>query len=456
MTTLLPFQYEGARSIHRFGGVALLADEMGLGKTLQALYYCWKMKRLRPVVVVCPASLKINWMREAMQHLGLASEILHGRKPAKNPWREHAPILIVNYDILAWWKDYLVGLSPQVIIWDEAHYIQSREAKRYKALKALIEEARIPHRIAISGTPLTNRPKELWTTLHLLHPEVFPSFITFGFEYCKPCLIRGRWEFEGARNLNKLHALLGELCMIRRLKKDVAQQLPAKVRRVIPLELEGPAWKEYCYASEHFIAWIRRTHPARLHKVKKAPHLARIGYLLRLTQKLKRFMVREWIENFHASSDEKLMVFSTSTKVLHWLQVQFPDSVIINGEVTGQHRQHAVDLFNRSPRVRNAFCDPKAAGVGLNMVSSSNVLYYDFPWAPGTVKQGEDRVHRLGQTKTCTTWFLPVRGTVEEKLCDLLHSKQGILDEVLDGKEVSTDFDIFQELLRATKPGLLS
>lgn len=444
---------EGALAIRAFRGRALLADEMGLGKSLQALFYSYKCKSARPIVIICPASLKYNWQREASMHLDMASEVLSGTRPPRSTWKNHAPILIINYEILESWLEYLIALSPQIVIWDEAHYVQNRLTIRFHSLRRLLFEANVPHRIAISGTPLTNRPAELWSTLHLLLPEEFASFVPFAFEFCKPKLVNGKWDYTGAKNLRKLHLMLRQLCMIRRTKAQVATQLPPKMRSIIPLELSPSSMREYTYASEHFLKWLRERHPAKVHRAKKNPHLTRVGYLLRLCAFMKRKMVLEWVSNFYEESEEKLVIFSGHRKMIRFLEKHFSrHCVVIDGSVTGKKRQWAVDRFNTDPKIRFAICNPKAAGVGLNMTSASNVLYCDFPWAPGVLKQGEDRIHRIGQKKRCFIWYLAVRDTLEEKLCKLLQKKQAILDEVMDGKEVSTDFDVFQELLRISKP----
>lgn len=452
MTPLKDFQLVGAKLIRAFDGCALLADEMGLGKSIQVLYWCFKMRRTRPVIIVCPASLKWNWEREAMHHLGMAAEVLNGRKPPKRGHFRvnHLPILIINYEILDAWIDYLVALKPKVLIFDEAHYIQNRLSLRFKALKRLVDEAQIPYRIALTGTPLTNRPAELWTTLNVLRPEVYVSFVEFCWKYTTPKMVRGKWEFLGARNTAELHAELKMICMIRRLKKDVAKELPEKIREIVVLDL--PNRKEYDYAVENFLQWVREEFGAsRAIKAGKQERLTKVGYLLRLVVKLKRHMVLEWIENFLAESDEKLVFFSMHSKMIHWLYSHFEESaVIIDGTVTGRSRQEAVDAFQTNRHTRLSLCNPRAAGVGITMHAASNVCYGDFPWTPGTLKQGEDRVHRIGQTKQCYIWFLAARLTIEEKLCNLLGGKQEILDQVLDGLESGNDFNLFSELLSTT------
>lgn len=451
MTPLRGYQLAGARAIRYFGGRALLADEMGLGKSIQALFYCHKLPQRRPVLIVCPAALKWNWQREASTHMGMSSEILHGRRPygsARLMAQAH-PILIINYQILKYWAPFLVRLGIEIVIFDESHHVQNRKSQCYKALRDICEGANIRYRVALSGTPLTNRPAELWTTLHLLRPDVFYSFSKFAFDHCVPKMVHGQWTYKGAINLPALHAQLKQTCMIRRLKEDVLKELPKKFRKVIPVELSRVGRAEYEYARESFIDWLHAISPEKAWRAQRAQAVVQVGYLLRLVAKLKRFHIKEWIESFLQESDEKLVVFTCHTKLINWLCKHFPTICVrIDGKVTGKARQDAVDLFQSSPIKRLAFCNPKAAGVGLNLTKASHVLYCDFPWTPGTLKQGEDRIHRFGQLKKCFIWFLVAINTIEDRLMQLLIKKQDILDQVLDGRGDGKDFDLFKQLLR--------
>lgn len=449
MTTLRPYQLAGARAIHDFGGRCLIGDEMGLGKTLQSLYYLHRLPRQRPAVIVCPAGLKWNWQYEATHHLGMATEILHGQRPYQigvNGVAAHS-VLIINYQILKYWRQALIALQPKVLIMDECHYLSNRSAQCFKAMREICEAANIPHRIALSGTPLTNRPAELWTTLHLLRPEQFPSFSRFGFRWCRPRMIRGEWKFVGAQDLLELHGVLKESVMIRRRKAEVLPELPPKIRTIIPFRLGRAERSEYEYARGEFLQWLYQISPARAYRAARNEAITKVGYLLRLVAKLKRFTVQEWLEDFTAESEEKVVVFSCHTKLIDWLCVRFPHHVRLDGKVTGVHRQHAVERFQRDDTIRYAFAHPKAGGVGINLTAATHVLYTDLPWTPGVLQQGEDRTHRLGQGKQVAVWFLIALDTIEDRLMQLLTDKQNILDQVLDGKTGGQDFDLFKRLL---------
>ena len=195
-----PFQRIGARWIKKFNGRALLADEPGLGKTVQCILYIrWYLEQ-GPIVVVCPATIKEHWRRHIVRYLGdLNPKVLEGRVPMPRGLKvDPDRVYIINYDILGKtndpdsWVNYLKGISPKLVILDENHLIKSRTAQRTKACRHLCQD--VPQVIAVSGTPLTNRPAELWTTLNIVRPDVFDSFWSFGARYAGPRKTPWGWQ----------------------------------------------------------------------------------------------------------------------------------------------------------------------------------------------------------------------------------------------------------------------
>lgn len=418
---------------------------MGLGKSLQALFYCWKKRRF-PVLVICPASLKYNWEREAATHLSLMSEVLSGRRVSRlKPLTTH-PVVIVNYEILEAWLPYIQRLDIQCVLVDEAHYIKNRESQRYQLVRELCRDIR--HVIGISGTPLTNRPVELWPILSILLPEIYTGFLEFAFFYSKPVRRPWGWQYTGARNLDQLHADLVRQCMIRRLKKDVLHELPDKVRRVVPLEL--PNRKEYVKAKENFLEWLQQEHGSiRARSAKKAEALVKLGYLLRLCARLKVDLVLDWIDNYLEGTEEKLVLFTMHRRMVELLHERYKKlSVVLDGSTKPKDRQVAVDRFQHDRRVRLFIGNIRAAGVGITLTKAPTCVFTDLPWTPGDLTQGEDRIHRIGQMKTATIYYLVAVNTVEEKLCKLLRDKQEVLANILDGKDNGDDLDIFAELIK--------
>jgi SWI/SNF-related matrix-associated actin-dependent regulator 1 of chromatin subfamily A len=448
MTKLKPFQKEGVRRIYELRGRALLADEMGLGKTIQTLDWIRRIPKHRPVVVVCPSSVKYSWQSEAMAHFGIHADVIEGQcKDPKQPLPSE--IVIINYDILPSWLKVLQRAKPQVVAIDEAHYIMNLSARRTRAVHALAKKAKSV--IATSGTPMTNRPIELWSVLKAVNPNIFPSRQEFAWRYCRPRYTPWGWKYDGASNTEELHRLLRKKVMIRRLKKDVLTELPPVSQRAVPFQLDS--YKEYDEAQADFIKWLKKKNPTKAKKAAKSEALTKIGYLIRLCAKLKLQWTENWIRDFLHGSDEKLVALTMHRFVIDHLREVFRGQVLfIDGRVKGKERHNVVRAFQSNRKYRLMLGNWKAAGVGITLTAASNIAALDLPWTPGDLMQGRDRIHRIGQTKPCTLHYLVALQTIEQKLVKMLQKKTKILNAVLDGHApASRDVNIFDELLDEMK-----
>ena len=446
----IPYQYqiEGAQAMHDFGGRVLLADEMGLGKSLETLLYAQLHPKARPILIVCPASLKWNWAHEVTLHTNLRSEILEGTKPGKEGLLKTCPILIINYDILGAWLFFLLELQPQLLILDEVHYIKNRFSKRSKAVKILCKQ--IPHVLALSGTPLTNRPVELWPVLNCLRPDLYPSFMAYGQRYCGPRRVPwgSGWEFKGATHLGELHRSLLQKVMIRRRKADVLSQLPEKQRITVALAISDR--KQYDYAVQDFISWLAQYDPAKLSSAQRAERLVRMGYLKRLAGLLKLTFVMDWIDDFLEDSDGKLVLFALHKKVIRGLAKRYHNlCIVVDGSITGKERQLSVQKFQSNSATRLFIGNLKAAGVGLNLTAATTVAFAEMSWTPGEHVQAEDRCHRIGTKSAVSVYYLIGKDTVEEYLAKLIQEKHQSLNSVLDNGRVQHSLDIFDQLSKA-------
>lgn len=447
MTTKpFPYQREGAKRIVAFGR-AYLADQMGLGKSLQAILAAKKAKWF-PLVVVCPASLKWNWARECSHHFGLRSEVLAGTKPGKAILRGNCPVTIANYDILPWWLDYLRGLDPKCVVLDEAHYLQGRTTRRTKACQVLCHG--VEHIIALSGTPLTSRPAELWPTLNILRPDLFPNFWPFAMRFCKPRRTPWGWDLRGASHLGELHSLLTRELMIRRRKEDVLKDLPEQSRFVVPLEIARR--REYDAAVQDFRSWMRKKAPGKFAKAVRAEALTKVGYLKRLAAKLKLNAVLNWIDNFLQESEGKLVLFAVHKKIIAAVKGEYPGAVVVDGSTSQKRRKLHVDKFQNDAKCRLFVGNVRAAGVGLNLTAGTAVAFAELSWTPGEHTQAEKRIDRIGQKQKTSAYYLVGRGTIEEQLCSLIQRKQENLTAALDGGK-GEDLNIFDQLCQLLREG---
>ena len=444
---LYPYQKKGVDLITKFGGRALLADDMGLGKSFQALYWFKEAKLTGPAIVVCPAFLKANWQHEALTHVGLMSEILEGTKPP--PTSEglfsEAPIYIINYEILMYWLRWIKKRRPQLTILDESQYIKSPGAKRTKATMGLCRG--VPHVIALSGTPIENRPVEIWTTLNILSPERFRHWHRFVWRYCNPSRRPWGWDFSGSRREGELNDILKKTCMIRRRKSQVLKDLPRKSRYTVIMEIENR--KEYEKATNDFLQWLSGKDIVRAQRAVRAEAMVKAGYLKRLAAELKINSVVQWIENFLVSTEGKLVVFTSHKKIINILHTNFNDiSVKVDGSTKKNIRESEIKKFLNSKHTRLFFGNIRAAGIGINLIKSSTVAFAELDPTPGRLVQAEDRVHRIGQLHPVSIYYLIARDTIEERLCEILHRKQKTLDQILDGKSPQDpQGSVFNELI---------
>jgi SNF2 family DNA or RNA helicase len=439
--TLFPFQRHGLEFLERKNGRALIADEMGLGKTVQALAYLQLHPELRPAIIICPASLKLNWAKEAERWMSSPRcEIIGG----KNPYFLNGQIIIINYDVLYDWVDTLRAIQPKVIITDECHYYKSNTTRRTKAIKKLAKG--VPHFIALSGTPIINRPIEIYNAVNLIDPDALPTFWVYAQRYCGARHNGFGWDFSGATNQQELHNRLIQSVMIRRLKQDVLRDLPDKVRSFVPIELNNAS--EYAKAEQDFIRYLLEKKGIQAaQKAKGAETLVKIETLKQLAVEGKLQQAINWIRDF-LESGEKLVVFAVHKSTMDYLMKEFPKiSVKIDGSTTIPNRQKAVDMFQNDPNTQLFVGNIQAAGVGITLTKSSNVAFLELPWTPGALVQAEDRCHRIGQQDSVTIWFLLAAHTIEERIAHLLDSKRKVLDRVLDGVETEED-SLLSELIK--------
>lgn len=442
-----PFQRDSVTTIDEFDGRSLLSLDMGLGKTIISLRWLFEDKAARlPSVVVCPASVKFHWEREANQRAGLDVLVLEGRSN-NGCTKQHLKqfdVVVLNYDILQNWVRLLRQLRPKTVILDECQAIMNSGAIRTKTTKLLCKG--VPHLLALSGTPMMNRPIELYNTVNLLRPDVFRARRSFAYEYCKPRWTPWGWKFDGSSNAKKLNRILRTSCMIRYRKEDILTELPAKRRHLITLPLTSMT--EYEEARDNFIGWLLRLDSEKAQRAMRAESMTRLGYLLRLAAKLKLPYVVEWCQQFLDQTGEKLVVFGVHHEVLGELRQSLKaKSVLIDGSVTGSRRQQLVDQFQQDSKTRLFLGNLRAAGVGLTLTAASTVAFAELSYRPADLLQAEDRVHRIGQVNPVAEYYLVAHGTIEEKLCRVLQKKLEVISSIIDGRP-SRDFDVLRQVRR--------
>lgn len=427
--TLEPFQRAGvayALAERR----TFLADEQGLGKTVQALA-ALEADGAYPAVVVCPASVKLNWEREAARWLpGRSIAVVHGR--AADPAAERTDVVVLNYEILEAHVDRLTARRPRAVVFDESHYCKEPRAKR--TLAALRLAAGVDPdglRLALTGTPILNRPKELTSQLRLLgRLDDFGSGARLGR------------RFRGADSLERLHWNLRAHCYVRRTKAEVLPQLPAK--RVVTLPVELANESEYRLAERDVIAWLQtlpldlRTLEARVAAALRNERLVRLNHLRQLAGRGKLRAALGWIDDWLASG-EPLVVFADHVAVQRAVLERHPDAVHVLGADDARARDAAVRAFQEPGGPSLIVCSLRAASQGLTLTRASNVAFLELDWTPARHDQAEDRCHRIGQANAVTAWYLLAPDTIDETMAVLLDRKRGVIGAVTDGRAPGGD-----------------
>jgi len=471
--TYLPYQEKGIIYTDMLGGNSLIADEPGLGKTIQALGWVQLRKRL-PVLIITTASMKEKWAEEANKWTDVGdSYVLYGAKLKKVP---DVPIYIVNYDLLRYHVAFLQSKAFQTVIIDECHKIKNETAQRTKACMKIVRF--IPHHILLSGTPIEKAPAELYTSIKILKPQLFPSKYKYLHRYCNPKHNGFAWTFDGGTNTEELYELLCANLMIRRKKKDELKNLPEKTYTFIPLPLTNQ--KEYDLCEKDFLTYVRNQVEEELvqsissnlkeeyqrlitideeqleylKKVReeKASPLSQIEALKQLCVKGKMEAVIRWIEDF-LESGEKLIVFCEHIFVVDALMESFKKvAVKIDGSVHPKKRKDIVDRFQNDKKIR-LFIGNEAAQEGITLTAASNVAIVEFPWVPSDLDQRVDRAHRIGQKNAVMVWYLGTRNTIEEKIVRLLDRRRKLVNSVIEGKGTKSK-DLIGELIGLYTKGL--
>lgn len=411
-------------------------DQPGLGKTLQAIGTAFIAKSW-PVLVICPASLKINWQREWKKFTGKDAIILDDRN--KNNWYRYfemgcCDVFITNYESLKKFfvEDFAGGVTRSIrlkpeadlfkcIIIDESHRCKSSKTQQSKICYKLCQGKE--YRFLLTGTPSINGPKDLIQQLKIMgRLDDFGGYKSFETNF-----MQGPRE---ASNLEMLNWRLWNTCFFRREKAKVLDQLPDKMRQVVNMDITNR--KEYQDAERDLIGYLASYENADDEKLRKAER----GKVMVQMQKLRQIAARgkipaaiEFIQDI-MDSGEKLIVFAFLKEVVQELKNVFPSAVTIVGDNTNQERQEAVDRFQNDPKCNLIICNYKSAGVGLTLTASSRVAFIEFPWTFADCEQAEDRAHRIGQKDSVNCYYFLGRGTIDEDVWELIQTKKDIANDV--------------------------
>eukprot|EP00929_Paragymnodinium_shiwhaense_P087402 TRINITY_DN4758_c0_g4_i1.p1 TRINITY_DN4758_c0_g4~~TRINITY_DN4758_c0_g4_i1.p1 ORF type:complete len:1168 (+),score=190.77 TRINITY_DN4758_c0_g4_i1:154-3657(+) len=438
---VMPYQAQGlAFGLHR-GGRVLFGDEMGLGKTVQALLLSAMFQQEWPLLVVAPSSLRYVWRDQAAQWIphivGSDGSSVHVLASGKDRPPPSARMVVSTYDLLrrnSSLRSRSDGGNYLAIIVDESQNIKDPGTQRTKVVVAMCKAAR--RAILLSGTPAVNRAAELYTQMEALLPASMPSFAEYAERYCyREEKTFGKQRsvvtWNGVRRPEELNALLMASVMIRRLKKDVLQQLPAKRRMRVPLDPER--------LNPNIVKDISRRMKPLLQQGALTGGLApSLPELFKMTAEAKLNAVLDYVEHL-LQQTRKFLLFAHHHAMMDALEqklVQLGVALIrIDGATSPMHRAHLVKRFQEEANVRVALLSITAAGAGLTLTAAQTVVFAELYWVPGQMVQAEDRAHRIGQHDSVTVQYLIAGDTVDEIMFRSLEKKMRDTSLILDGHE---------------------
>eukprot|EP00759_Apiculatamorpha_spiralis_P016034 PhF_6_TR2243/c0_g1_i4/m.3822/K14440/SMARCAL1, HARP; SWI/SNF-related matrix-associated actin-dependent regulator of chromatin subfamily A-like protein 1 len=445
---LKPFQRKGLEFAVNRNGRVFLGDEMGLGKTIQAIAIASYYYRDWPLLVVCMSSLKHTWKSEFQKWLpALNPEKIH-LVQNRNPIPENVSVVIISFTMVHNCETQLMMRPFQTIIIDESHCLKDSRTKRTIAVTKISKPAK--HIMLLSGTPALARPIELFSQLNLILPDIVP-FKAFADRYCAPMNtgFGGRSNYNGHSHLAELQWLLHRTVLIRRLKKDVLKELPAKIRQEIQIEITD---KERKMMHKQINA-LKETGEGGGGKP-----LSKNGLeLFFMSSRAKAPAVCEYVSDL-MESGEKFLIFAHFTEMLNSIELVVKREcekdnrdwsyIRIDGHTPELGRHNMVETFRQNDNCRVAVLSVTAAGTGLTFTPCSVVVFAELHWTPSVLAQAEDRVHRIGQQDCCTAIYLLAEGTIDEVLWPKLQEKFQVCSEVLDLESRSLAMDSKSEFTR--------
>jgi SWI/SNF-related matrix-associated actin-dependent regulator 1 of chromatin subfamily A len=420
----------------------ILADDMGLGKTTSTIIAALETGA-KKILIICPASLKINWQREIQNYSDKSVYICEGKK-----FSTDEEFTIINYDILKNFYDIkdkdnsLISTSNfDLVILDEAHMISNPQAQRTKIINTFVKK--IERVWLLTGTPMTSRPINYYNILNIIESPVAANWMAYAIRYCQGYQFnagkRKVWNVQGASNLDELRERTSKQ-ILRRLKEDVLD-LPDKIITPIYLRLKS---KEYEDLMGEYFNWYEN----------KSEESSSLTVQFSKLMKVRKVIADEKINNTIEIAEniieqgKKVIIFTNFTETLQLLHNHFgKSSVYLDGSCSKVQRQFAVDQFQENDKINVFIGNLKAAGVGLTLTSAEVVIMNDLSFVPAEHAQAEDRAYRYGQKNNVLVYYPLFENTIEGAIYDILNRKKKIINTVMGDTPNDDMGDTLEEIL---------
>lgn len=450
----LPYQRAGIEYAVEQPGT-LIADPMGLGKTIQAIGVA-NATKARKILVIAPTSLCINWQKEMQEWLidkYLSIAVVDSKGAFLN-----ANVVIMSYNRAGSYSDRIRQIDWDMLIVDECHYIKGNSQRAYfivggKVKGKIHTPIQAKRKLMLTGTPILNKPSDIWNVAHYLAPEIFHDQYAFWQRYCGLTAgFGGSLKHDGATNLEELQELLRSTIMIRRDKSEVLKDLPPKTRQVI--EVKPTADLARFVANEMAALTEAKAQTALLKSAVENAHLSgdmnaykdavtklKIGVSLHIseisrvrkeTAIAKAPMMIDHVRDLLEDVD-KIVMFAHHKEVISMFMEAFRGKAVrVTGSDNKDERNRSVERFQKDPKIKLFIGSITAAGVGLTLTASSTVVFAELDWVPANIMQCEDRCHRIGQKDNVLVQHFVVEGSLDANMARKLVEKQNIADRSLD------------------------
>ena len=420
----------------------ILADDMGLGKTTSTIIAALETGA-KKILIVCPASLKINWQREIQNYSDKSVYICEGKK-----FSTDEEFTIINYDILKNFYDIkdkdnsLIATSKfDLVILDEAHMISNPQAQRTKIINSFVKK--IERVWLLTGTPMTSRPINYYNILNLIESPVAANWMAYAIRYCQGYQFnagkRKVWNVQGASNLDELRERTSKQ-ILRRLKEDVLD-LPDKIITPIYLRLKS---KDYENLMGEYFDWYEN----------KSEESSSLTVQFSKLMKVRKVIADEKINNTIEIAEniieqgKKVIIFTNFTETLQLLHNHFgKSSVYLDGSCSKVQRQFAVDQFQENDKIKVFIGNLKAAGVGITLTAAEACIMNDLSFVPAEHAQAEDRAYRYGQKNNVLVYYPLFENTIEGAIYDILSRKKKIINTVMGDTPNDDMGDTLEEIL---------
>lgn len=422
----------------------ILADDMGLGKTTSTIIAALETKA-KKILIVCPASLKINWQREIENYSDRSVFIAEGKK-----YSIDSDFVIVNYDILKNFHDtdpkkkeqsLLNQSNFDLVILDEAHMISNAQALRTKLINSFVKT--INRVWLLTGTPMTSRPMNYYNLLNIVENPVAQNWKAFAIRYCQGYQFnagkRKVWNVSGASNLEELRERTSKQ-VLRRLKEEVLD-LPDKIITPVYLRLKS---KEYEELMGDYYDWYDKNPDESSSLTVQFSKLMKVRKVI-ASEKVKQTI--DFTENI-LEQGKKVIIFTNFTDTLQMIYQHFgKQAVYLDGSCSNSIRQQAVDSFQNDDKIKIFVGNLKAAGVGLTLTSAEVVIMNDLSFVPAEHAQAEDRAYRYGQKSNVLVYYPLFENTIEGKIYDILNHKKKIISTVMGDELPENVGDVVEEIM---------